>query len=49
MERFIGAIFLILQHGMDSLLEFVNHLNTVQSTKNLQEKSSLQKNHYWTW
>ena len=32
MERFIDDIFLIWPHGMDSLLEFINHLNTVHST-----------------
>ena len=31
-KRFIGDIFLIRLHGMDSLLEFINHLNTVHST-----------------
>ena len=31
-KRFIDDIFLIWCHGMDSLLEFINHLNTVHST-----------------
>ena len=31
-KRFTNDIFLIWQHGMDSLLEFINHLNTVHST-----------------
>ena len=30
-KRFIDHIFLIWPHGMDSLLEFINHLNTVHS------------------
>ena len=32
MERIIDDIFLIWPHGMDSLLEFINHLNAVHST-----------------
>ena len=31
-KRFIDDIFLIWPHGMDSLLEFIKHLNTVHST-----------------
>ena len=31
-KRFIDDIFLIWPHGRDSLLEFINHLNTVYST-----------------
>ena len=31
-KRFIDDIFLIWPHGMDSLLEFINQLNTVYST-----------------
>ena len=31
-KRFIDDIFLIWPHGIDSLLEFINHLNTVHST-----------------
>ena len=31
-KRFIGDIFLIWPHEMDSLLEFINHLNTVHPT-----------------
>ena len=31
-KRFIDDIFHIWPHGMDSLLEFINHLNTVHST-----------------
>ena len=31
-KRFIDDIFLIWPHGMDSILEFINHLNTVHST-----------------
>ena len=31
-KRFIDDIFLIWPHGMDSLLEFIQHLNTVHST-----------------
>ena len=31
-KRFIDDIFLTWPHGMDSLLEFINHLNTVHST-----------------
>ena len=30
-KRFIDDIFLIWPHGIDSLLEFINHLNTVHS------------------
>ena len=31
-KRFIDDIFLIWPHGMGSLLEFINHLNTVHPT-----------------
>ena len=31
-KRFTDDIFLIWLHGMDSVLEFINHLNTVHST-----------------
>ena len=31
-KRFIDNIFLIWPHGMDSLLKFIKHLNTVHST-----------------
>ena len=31
-KRFIDDIFLIWQHGLDSLLEFIKHLNSVHST-----------------
>ena len=31
-ERFIDDIFMIWPHGMDSLLEFIQHLNTVHPT-----------------
>ena len=31
-KRFIDDIFVIWPHGMDSLLEFINHLNTVHFT-----------------
>ena len=31
-KRFIDDIFLIWPHGKDSLLEFINHLDTVHST-----------------
>ena len=31
-KRFIDDIFLIWPHGMDSLLEFIQHLNTVHPT-----------------
>ena len=31
-KRFIDNIFLIWPHGMDSLLEFIDHLNMVHST-----------------
>ena len=31
-KRFIDDIFMIWPHGMDSLLEFIQHLNTVQQT-----------------
>ena len=31
-KRFISDIFLIWPHGMGSLLEFINHLNTVHSS-----------------
>ena len=31
-KRFIDDIFLIWPHGMNSLLEFIDHLNTVHST-----------------
>ena len=31
-KRFINDIFLILPHGMNSILEFIKHLNTVHST-----------------
>ena len=31
-KRFIGDIFMIWPHGMDSLLDFIKHLNTLHST-----------------
>ena len=31
-KRYIDDIFLIWPHGMDSLLEFIEHLNTVYPT-----------------
>ena len=31
-KRFIDDIFMIWPHGMDSLLEFINHLNIVHPT-----------------
>ena len=34
MERFIDDIFMIWPHGMDSLLEFVDHLNIEHPTIN---------------
>ena len=34
-KRFIDDIFLIWPHGMDSLLEFINHLNTLHFTKDI--------------
>ena len=47
-KRFIDDIFFIWPHGMDSPLEFINHLNTVHSTINLQEIATPQKYHFWT-
>ena len=47
-KRFIDDIFLIWPHGMDSLLEFVNHLNTVHSTIKFTKEIPPQKYHFWT-
>ena len=47
-KRFIDDIFMIWPHGMDLLLEFIQHLNNVHPTVNSQARSLQQKYHFWT-
>ena len=47
-KRFTDDIFLIWPHGMDSLFEFINHLNIVHSTIKFTRDIPPQKYHFWT-
>ena len=47
-NSFIGDIFMIWPHGMDSLLQFINHLHIVHPTIKLPVTFLTQKYLFWT-